>query len=236
MNRARKEALDHFQKKYKLHFKNKELLNEALTHRSWCNESGSKDKDNQRLEYLGDSVLGLIINHYLYTNHPKFKEGELSKLKSAIVSAEPLTKIAKQLDLGELLLLGKGEKHSGGQKRSSNLADALEALVAAIYLDQNLAVCTAFVTHHFKDLLESKSDPDLIHDSKTTLQEFLQKKGLGLPTYKVISSVGPDHKKHFEVAVLVQKKPVAKGQGTTIKKAQIQAASVAYQKLSHSHA
>lgn len=231
MNRTRDKALVQFQKDHKLAFKNSKLLEQAFIHSSISNESSEILYDNQRLEYLGDSVLGLIINKYLFTKHVQYNEGELSQLKSVFVSEEPLAKIARNLGLGELILFGKGEKHSGGKNKNSNLADCLEALIAAIFLDRGLDFCESFVLYIFKDLLDNYQNPNDVIDYKTCLQEKLQKNNTGLPEYKVVSSYGPDHKKIFEVAVFIQNKEMARGKGASIKKAQTAAAKIALQNL-----
>lgn len=201
-----------------------ELLDQALTHRSYCNELQSDLADNQRLEYLGDSVLGLVINEYLFQSYPGYFEGDLARIKSAVVAESPLARVARTLKLGRLLRLGRGEKGSGGSNRDSNLADALEAVVAAIYIKSGMVLARKFVLQHFDMILKECSDPQDAQDPKTRLQEFCQRVYKQIPFYRIVERTGPDHKQHFKVSVALDAKELGRGEGQSRKKAEQAAA------------
>ena len=203
-------------------FSNIELLEEALTHRS------KHAKNNERLEYLGDSILGFLIAKFLYEMFPTATEGELSRCRSKLVKGDTLAKLAKVLNLGDFLLLGPGELKSGGFRRNSTLADAFEAVVGAIYLDGGMQSADAFVAHHFADLLDNMSLDDTLKDPKTQLQEFLQARKQALPEYTVVCTVGNDHEQVFQVQCLVQglARPTV-GEGSSRRKAEQEAARLA---------
>lgn len=176
-------------------FQNLELLQQALTHRSFHHQH------NERLEFLGDALLETIISAYLFREHPHLSEGELTRLRMLMVRGEHLAQLAKQLKLGDYLRLGLGERKAGGIRRQSILADAFEALIAAIYLDSNYLQCEQSVLLIFAAALKDLSRKSLQKDAKTTLQEYLQQRGFPLPVYELISETGPDHQPLFEVAV-----------------------------------
>lgn len=208
-------------------FQDPVLLNQALTHSSFSNEFGNRIPDNQRLEYLGDSVLGLVINKYLYHRFPASNEGQLARMKSMLVSESALARAARNIDLGSMLLMGRGEKSSGGAERSSSLADALEAVIAAIYLDRGFRASESFILLIMKDQLKSLSDPRSVSDPKSRLQEMVQKKSKVPPVYEIISETGPDHKKSFLCRVLVEGREVGRGSGPSRKRAEQEAAKKA---------
>lgn len=182
-------------------FKDRQLLKAALTHPSFRYENPNEDADNQRLEFLGDSVLGLLAADALMAAHPDASEGELTGLKSAIASGVSLARIAAGLNLGESLRMGRGEAAAGGAERESNLEDVLEALVGAVWLDGGLKAARKFFDRHIFQTLET-AEPALLNP-KGTLQEYAQKEGFGIPGYEVIEESGPDHDRRFTVEVTV---------------------------------
>lgn len=199
-----------------------ELLELALTHRSWAYENGGA-ATNERLEFLGDSILGQAVTVMLYTTYPELSEGDLAKRRASLVSSVALAEVARAIGLGEHLKLGKGEELTGGREKSSILADTVEALIGATYLDLGGEVATALVLRLIDPLL---SDPDRFGaamDPKTSLQELAAQRGLGLPVY-AISDNGPDHSKVFTATVLLADEPIATGEGTSKKQAEMAAA------------
>ncbi|WP_439563595.1 ribonuclease III [Microcella sp.] len=199
-----------------------ELLELALTHRSWAYEHGGA-ATNERLEFLGDSILGQAVTVMLYTTYPDLTEGDLAKRRASLVSSVALAEVARAIGLGEHLKLGKGEELTGGREKSSILADTVEALIGAAYLDLGGEVATDLVLRLIDPLL---SDPDRFGaamDPKTSLQELAAHLGLGLPVY-AISDDGPDHSKVFTATVLLADEPIATGEGTSKKQAEMAAA------------
>ena len=205
-------------------FKNKELLKTALTHSSYANEKHCEC--NERFEFLGDSVLSIIISDYLFKHMPSVNEGELSKIRAALVCEQSLADISRKLDIGKNLLLGKGEESMGGRNRTSILSDAFEAVLAAIYLDSNLKEAEKWVIELMMPSLELAIKGKLNRDYKTILQEEVQKKA-GKVTYSVIAEKGPDHHKDFEVEVLINGRSVANAEGMSKKDAEQNAAKLA---------
>ena len=207
-------------------FKQPKLLQRALTHRSYAAEH------NERLEFLGDAILGCIIAKHLYSNYPQLSEGELSRLRSNLVREETLAALARQLDLGSHLKLGEGELKSGGFRRPSILADALEALFGAILLDSGFAASEQTVLSLYVPYLEEMDVQKMGKDAKTLLQEYLQGRHMPLPNYNVIAMQGEAHAQSFEVeCVIPSLKISACGTGTTRRNAEQQAAQAAYQQL-----
>jgi len=223
----RLQALKRFSAKYSLKFSDYSLLSQALTHSSYLNEAEAITGDNQRMEYLGDSVLGLVVNDYLYKKFPHYTEGQLAKIKSHVVSEKSLAVISEKMKIGGLLLIGKGEMLSGGRDRPSIQADALEALIASVYLDQGLEKCKKFVIAFLGDAIDSIKRPDDVRDSKSRLQEIIQIQYNQLPVYRVISETGPDHERSFICGVSVNGKEIARGKGRSKKQAEKKAASEA---------
>ncbi|MFC1668916.1 ribonuclease III [Spirochaetota bacterium] len=229
--KSRSRQLNKLQSTMKVKFKNKNLLNRALTHRSYANETELQVKDNERLEYLGDSVLGLVINEYLFKHYEQYPEGNLSKIKSVVVSEDTLYKVAAGLKLGSFLLLGKGEDQSGGRERPSILANTLEAVIGAVYLDLGIKESRKFVLSIMKKDVERIDGLSYSRDPKTALQEQVQKKYKERPIYEVIEECGPDHKKEFTVKLLVNGKAIVTGQGSSKRKAEMDAAQSALEKF-----
>lgn len=216
--------MQELEKKINYEFKNKSLLTTALTHSSYANEKGGV-LYNERLEFLGDSVLGIITAEYLFTNHKDFPEGELTKVRAALVCEKALYSFAKEIDLGEYLLLGKGEMRTGGKNRPSILADAFEALIAAIYLDGGMEQAKKFVLHFIIGAQEQAIEINT--DYKTKLQEIIQKNPEERIEYAVLGETGPDHDKRFIVAVKLNSNVIGKGEGRSKKKAEQLAAKEA---------
>lgn len=206
-------------------FRNSLLLAEALTHPSLSFERKTFHFDNQRLEFLGDAVLQLITTHHLYRLFPAFSEGQLTKLRSRIVSREGLKKHALALGLGDYLMLGRGEEASKGRERASTLADAFEALVGAIYLDSDLETARRFVLKVASSELGALAREPAEHNPKGELQEILQSMSPQSPAYEVISETGPDHQKEFICRVLWESKELGRGSGQSKKQAEINAAA-----------
>ena len=186
-------------------FQDRKLLERALTHKSRSQERESSTEDNERLEFLGDSILGFVTSDYLVRLHPDLPEGPLSKRKAHFVSAERLYEAARRLDLGKHLRLGKGEELSGGRSKRALLADAVEAIIAALYLDAGLEVARSFVETNILVAAEESSEeaPAGISDHKSALQELAQARKLPQPKYVTVSTSGPDHSKSFLVEVLI---------------------------------
>jgi len=208
-------------------FRNSLLLAEALTHPSLSFERKTFHFDNQRLEFLGDAVLQLVITHHLYRLFPSFSEGQLTKLRSRIVSREGLKKHALALDLGHYLMLGRGEDTSQGRERSSTLADAFEALVGAIYLDSDIETVRRFILRVARDDLDVLAQEPAEHNPKGELQELLQAISPQSPDYEVLSESGPDHQKQFVCRVSWEGRELGRGTGQSKKQAEINAAAAA---------
>ena len=189
--------MDKLQKNISYQFNNVELLKQALTHRS------VSKKNNERLEFLGDSILGCIISRELYQRFPLIDEGQLSRLRSYLVKGQTLAKLAKTINLSETLVLGQGELKSGGFRRESIQADAFEAILGAIFLDSDYLTVSRVVLKLYEDLLNDASPEDSLKDFKTQLQELLQKKGYSLPQYELIKTKGQDHDAIFYVRCIV---------------------------------
>jgi ribonuclease-3 len=202
------------------------LLQRALTHRSYAPEH------NERMEFLGDSILGCVIAKYLYSNYPQLSEGELSRLRSNLVREETLATLAQQLDLGSHLKLGEGELKSGGFRRPSILADALEALFGAVFLDSGFSEAEQAVLSLYIPYLEKVDVQTLGKDAKTMLQEYLQGKRIPLPVYSIVAMQGEAHEQSFQVECAIPSLKIsARGTGTSRRNAEQQAAQAAYQQL-----
>lgn len=212
-------------------FNSKQLLMQALTHSSYANEHKSaRLKDNERLEFLGDAILDLVVSDYLYKKHKDFPEGDLSKLRASIVCEAFLTKVAKEIHLGDFLLLGKGEEMTGGRERTSILADAVEAVIGAIYLDTDLKGAQTFIYNKIVFFKESLATGKASEDYKTHLQELIQKESSDPLSYRVINEEGPDHDKCFNVEVIHEGQVLGRGSGKSKKEAEQNAAYIALQK------
>ena len=207
-------------------FKNKELVKEALTHSSFANERNiNKIKCNERLEFLGDAVLELVSSEYLFQKYPDVPEGELTKIRASLVCEPALAACAKKLQVGDLIFLGKGEDASGGRNKASIISDAMEAIIGAVYLDSGLEVVRQFIIANILDV-----DEERFRDHKSGLQEFVQAKNLGNISYEVVGATGPEHKKKFEVRVLIAGSEKGRGCGKNKKAAEQMAAFCAYKK------
>lgn len=212
-------------------FKDESLLATALTHRSSLNEPGIKES-NERLEFLGDAVLELIITNFLFHTRPADPEGFLTAARSAIVRTESLSQLAQTIKLGQFLKMSRGEAASGGRENPSLLEDAFEALTGAIYQDGGFAAATAFLERHLFPYAQLVLDKNQLKDPKSLLQEKVQAKGLPSPVYQVNSETGPDHQKTFQVEVMINGKSAGLGSGKSKQEAEQEAASAALETLS----
>ena len=215
--------LNRLQKNLKIKFKDKSLLNRALTHRSYVNEFRSL-KDNERLEYLGDSVLAVVINEYLFKRYEDYPEGDLAKIKSAVVSETTLARVAAEINLGSFLLMGRGEERCGGRERASILANTFEAIIGALYLDAGLKESKKYILSLLKSHIERIDKLSYLRDPKTALQEYVQGKYKERPLYEIVEESGPDHKKQFKVKLIIHGEDVSFGIGTSKRKAEMDAA------------
>ncbi len=217
-------------KKLKLEFKSTHLLEKALTHRSFLNENKKIKESNERLEFLGDAVLELVVSSFLFNKYPQKSEGYLTSLRSKIVQTKTLAAVSKKLKVHQYLLLSKGEKESGGQTNKSILADTFEALIGAIFIDQGLKKSSQFIKNNLlRDLKEILSSKEIL-DYKSQYQEIVQSRGLPTPVYKILSESGPDHNKTFKSVVLVEGEIMAQGIGKSKQTAQQNAAKAALEK------
>jgi ribonuclease-3 len=210
-------------------FRDRGLLEHAMTHTSRANEDVSGGvADNEAMEFLGDAVLGFIIADVLFREFPEFDEGQKSKTKAALVSTATLARQAERLQLGDHLLLGRGEEKTGGRRKQALLADGYEALIAAVYLDGGVEHAKAFITREFAALLdEVRRDGVAGQDYKSALQELLQSRDMPLPEYRLVGTLGPDHRKLFEIEVLVKGERLAVATGPSKKEAEQDAARIA---------
>ena len=233
MSTAPTETVDDFTRRLGYEFRDQDLLARALTHKSYSNENREvRAPNNERLEFLGDAVLGFVVGEMIYRSFPNLQEGALSKIKAHLVSATMLSSKGRVLEIGRFLRMGAGEARSGGADKLSLLADAFEAVVAAIYLDGGLPATEAFVRRVFDAEVSGIDIGDLsFHDYKTTLQETAQGLGLPLPEYRVVEESGPDHEKAFVVELLWDGEAFAYGRGPSKREAQRKAAKDALKKL-----
>jgi ribonuclease-3 len=222
------ESASELSRRLTLPFQNLSLLTRALTHRSFVNENVATE-DNERLEFLGDAVLDFIVGAWVYHRFPEMPEGDLTKLRSALVRNDQLATFARKLDLNRALRLGRGEFITGGSHRDALLGSVFEAVVGALYLDSGLGAVEAFV----QPLLEEARESVLtkIHDPKSQLQEWAQAQKMGAPHYHTVTMTGPDHAKIFEVEVLIGERVVGRGRGTSKHAAQSAAAAEALTNL-----
>lgn len=217
--------IEELEEKIKYEFKNKELLNKALTHTSYAYEHNVES--NEKLEFLGDSILEFVSSEYLYQNFPKLKEGEMTKVRATVVCESSLYKVAKNLGFGKYLYLGKSELVTGGNDRPAILADSVEAVIAAMYMDGGLEPAKRFIIENLKDEIENASKNVGQKDYKTVLQEKLQVHGDVKIEYIIVGESGPDHNKMFEAEVRCNNKALAQGKGKTKKQAEMKAAEKA---------
>jgi len=213
------------EKKLGLKFKNKDLLIQSFTHRSYLNENpNSHLAQNERMEFLGDAVLELAVTEYLYKEFPKESEGELTTWRASLVNADALSKIAKELDFNDYLLLSKGEAKDTGKARDYILANCLEAFIGAVYLDQGYKKSKEFIDKVLIKELPKILEHKLFRDAKSHFQEQAQEKSRITPVYKVLSEQGPDHAKNFNIGVFLGEKLIAQGEGSSKQEAEEQAA------------
>jgi ribonuclease-3 len=205
------------------------LLERALTHRSYAYENGGLPT-NERLEFLGDSVLGLVVTDALYRNHPELPEGQLAKLRAAVVNMRALAEVGRELDLGRFVRLGRGEESTGGRDKASILADTLEALLGAVYIDAGLERAALLVHRLFDPLIQEAATLGAGLDWKTSLQELTAAGALGVPEY-VVTETGPDHEKEFRAVVMVSGDAHGEGSGRSKKEAEQEAAASAWRSI-----
>lgn len=220
--------LSELEKNLKLAFKNQNLLLNALVHRSYLNEAKRANlQSNERLEFLGDSVLSFLVSSYIFQKYPDFPEGKLTFIRTFLVRTETLALLAKKLRLGKFLLISKGEESGGGRENPLLLANCFEAVLGAIYLDQGIETTTNFLQKNLDPVIMSISDPENLKDSKSLLQEKVQADGLPSPVYRLISSSGPDHQKSFIMGIYVNEKLLAQGTSHSKQEAEEEAAKKA---------
>ena len=228
----RMQELRSLQEKINFQFSDLELLNKALTHKSYANEKRNNLKHNERLEFLGDSVLDILVSDFLVHKYSDFVEGTLSKIRAAVVNESCLAKLAKKINLGDYLLLGRGEHISGGQNKPSILADAFEALAGAVFRDGRLDAASNVFLPLLIEEIEKTANSWSFRDFKSDLQEYTQNKLVCIPSYKVVKEMGPDHAKKFEVVVMIKNEIQGKGLGKSKKEAEQAAAKIAIEKIS----
>ena len=221
-----------FQAKIGYEFKNLSLLSEALTHSSFSNENKNKIKCNERLEFLGDSVLSLVVTNYIFLIFKQLPEGDLTQLRASLVCEKTLYKFAKMIDLGRVIKLSRGERHGGGADRPSILSDAFEALIAAIFLDGGYESARDFIMNFIPDEIKNIHKKP-IKDYKTTLQEIVQKNPGERLEYRLIGESGPAHDKHFVSEVLLNSNSIGRGGGKSKKEAEQQAAREALELMGY---
>ena len=221
------------QKVLGISFSNPSLLEQALVHSSYLNENPGFARDsNERLEFLGDAVLGAIVAEKLYRDFPRFDEGEMSRMRAALVRGDTLARIAGDLRLGDYLYVGNGEAASGGRHKPANLAGALEAVIAAIFLDQGSAAARDFILRLFREELRKIASQDAGADYKSQLQELLQTRQQQTPAYHMVSAAGPAHDKSFTVEVRIGDDTLGRGVGKSKKAAETEAARNALKQIS----
>jgi len=230
--RDRSKKYRELEKKLGYHFRNLEFLERALTHRSYIHTPENEDlRANERLEFLGDSVLGMVTSRFLFENFPDKSEGDLTKLKSTLVSEANLSRVAKSIFLGEYLNLSEEEEKAGGRERNSIVSDAYEAVIGAVFLDGGLIPSEKMIRNQIlKKYLEITTDQAL-HNYKGELLEYMQALGMGLPKYDVLEEEGPDHQKRFTIAVSVKGKKMGQGVGKNKKEAEQKAARMALENI-----
>jgi ribonuclease-3 len=223
-------ALPDLQQRIAYRFSDPELLERSLTHKSYANEY-RVSSHNERMEFLGDSVLNLIISEHLMKTCPDSNEGELSRLRAAVVSAPALAAVARDIDLGPYIRMGRGEEQTGGRDKDSLLANCLEALIASIYLDSGKESAEVFIIRFFEDSIRKTCASGGSLDYKTRLQELCQERLKQLPEYRIASETGPDHQKQFAVEVWIKGDLSGHGAGRSKKEAEQRAAKEALQRL-----
>lgn len=232
MSNTNKTDLEAFEKKIGYTFKNKELLFEALSHSSFANENKRKRHSNERLEFLGDSVLSIIVSRYLFDHFKHLPEGELTKIRASLVCEKALFEFSKKIDLGSFIMLGRGEENSGGRERPSIVSDAFEAVIAAVYLDGGMEAAKPYVLSFMPEDIDSKKGSTL-NDYKTILQEIIQKNPEEKVEYVLKEQSGPDHDKAFVVQVFLNSNVIGEGRGHSKKQAEQMAAKEALELMGY---
>ena len=231
MTEERRAALVRLSVHMNVTFDNISLLDEALTHPSYTNEAKDAIPHNERLEFLGDAVLELASSTYLYARFPDCTEGELTKMRASLVQSETLARLARQLDLGSYLRLGRGELLGGGADRQNNLENAFEAVIGAVYLDRGWETAQDYVARQLASEAMLVRRSHVSHDYKTTLQEHIQQKRHASISYELIGETGPDHDKRFTTRVLIAGEAMGEGTGRSKKEAEQQAAAAALHRI-----
>lgn len=225
--------LNSLQKILGVKFRDISLLEKSLVHRSYLNENqGIESDSNERLEYLGDAVLGFVVAEKLYKDFPDYDEGRMTRLRSVLVRRETLARISRSIRLGDYLFLGKGEDTSGGRNKSANLACALEAVIAAVYLDQGIIKTRKMIFRLLEEEWQKAIKKPATIDYKSKLQELIQSREQRIPSYQVTGTSGPDHIKTFDVEVRLGNEVLGSGSGKSKKEAETEAARIALEKLS----
>ncbi len=225
------DSLRELQERLGVTFKNIDLLETALTHRSYLNENRSRKEHNERLEYLGDAVLEFLVSKFLYEHYPTEPEGQLTSFRSATVKTETLAQAAMELEFGKEIHMSKGEERTGGRNKEYILANTFEAVIGAMYLDQGVEVCDEFLHRVLFSKIEGIVKNRLDVDPKTKFQEIAQDVHKLTPSYQLVSEIGPDHNKVFTMAVYVGDKLYGKGEGSSKQKAEESAAQQAMKKI-----
>ncbi len=215
----------------RLSFDDLSLLRRALTHRSFLNENPEFTQDNERLEFLGDAILDFIVGDWLYQSYPEMDEGKMTQTRSVLVRTDRLARFARNLSLGEALLLGRGEENNGGRNRAQLLCDAFEALIGALYLDQGIERVRAFILPFLQENIDEALYQIERLDPKSTLQNWAQKENLGTPHYRIVDEEGPDHNKVFTAEVYIRNTFYGRGQGSSKHQAEEAAALAALQEI-----
>ena len=215
----------HLEKQLDVAFKDKDLLEQAFTHRSYINENRNNDHShNERLEFLGDAVLELAVTRYLYDRYPETPEGELTSWRAALVNAKMLSEIAKEINFGDYMLLSRGEEKETGKARDYILANTMEAFLGALYLDQGYEICNDFILRHILSKLDHVLENRLFEDAKSRFQEIAQEKTGITPNYTVTKEWGPDHEKTFRIGVYLGDQLIEEGEGLSKQEAEQEAA------------
>ncbi len=234
VDQERKKELLLFEKHIGIRFRKLELLNLAFCHRSYANESGADISNNEKLEFLGDSVLGLVVSEYLYRTLTDRAEGDLARIKSFVVSEDSLAEISKSIKVDNFILIGKGEEYSGGRSKKAILADCMEAVIGAYYLDSGFKASRSFVLKYLVPEINKVLENRHKKDYKTLLQEYVQKRYKSYPRYSLVKKTGPDHDRTFWIEVTIQGKSYGPGRGKNKKEAEQHAAGIAYNDLNGS--
>jgi ribonuclease III len=222
-----------FQQQLGFTFHNPDLLKHALTHSSYLNENKElAPVSNERLEFLGDALLGLIIAEKLYNDFPQYTEGEMTQIRAALVKGDTLCKIAKAIKLGDYLIFGKGEETTGGREKSANLESALEAVIAAVYLDRGLSLTRELVLRLFAEEFDKAIKRTSVIDYKSKLQEVMQGECRRVPVYILVDAAGSEHERQFTIDVKLDDKVLGRGTGRSKKAAEAEAARIALENLS----